>query len=338
MLSHIYKKKDTWYISFYLDNKQYKKSLKTKSKTTAGNIQKKIDYEISAGKFELNKYFLNNILKLKNFMTKALEFSLTNKAPSTARIDKRALQSFVNFCGDINLARIDFNLIESYKKSLIDSGLSKTTVNMYLRHLKSIFTYAVNSNFIKDNPFKKAKQIKQDKNIPKFLTPEQAEELLESVKDKSIYLPILISVQTGARAQEVITLKWENVDLKNRRIKLKGKGSKERIVPIPDKLFSELSKRKSVKGFVVKGSQDVSQISKNFRKYADLNGLHSFRFHDLRHTYASWLAQNGASLKVIQELLGHESIQTTLVYTHLMPESKNIAINIINNLMDYDRY
>ena len=124
------------------------------------------------------------------------------------------------------------------------------------------------------------------------------------------------------------------MDLKNRRIKLKGKGSKERIVPIPDRLFNELSKIEKVKGLVVNGSQDVSQISKNFRKYADQLSLNDFRFHDLRHTYASWLAQNGANLKVIQELLGHESIQTTLVYTHLMPEAKNIAINIINNLME----
>ena len=64
-------------------------------------------------------------------------------------------------------------------------------------------------------------------------------------------------------------MKWENVDLKNRRIKLKGKGSKERIVQIPDRLFYELSKIEKVKGLVVNGSQDVSQISKNFRKYAD---------------------------------------------------------------------
>lgn len=82
--------------------------------------------------------------------------------------------------------------------------------------------------------------------------------------------------------------------------------------------------------FVVTGSRDPKEISRQFRGYADQVGLQRFTFHNLRDTYASWLVQRGVNLKIIQELLGHESIHTTLIYAHLAPDSRFSAVKVID--------
>lgn len=332
-LSHLYTKKKIWYISFYLYGKQYKKSLKTRSKTIALDIQKKIDYEISAGNFELNKYFSKSVLRLDEFIDWALNISTTNKNANTTRIDRRAFKSFRDFTGDITIKQIDFSLCENYKAQLLKKKLSKNTINMYIRHLKASFQMGVDAELFEKNPFEKVKQIKIGKSIPKFLSYEQAEEMLELAKSSTFYIYILIALQTGARASEVANIKWEDIDFRNKLIVLDGKGKKKRTVPIPDRLYNALNNRKEDKGYVVKGSRDVTQIGKNFRKFADALNLKQFTFHDLRHTYASWLAQSGVNVKIIQEILGHQSITTTMIYTHLVPESKVIAATIMNQIL-----
>lgn len=95
-------------------------------------------------------------------------------------------------------------------------------------------------------------------------------------------------------------------------------------------LHEYLSKRKQLSGYVVRGSRDIRTVSRAFRHLADKLGLAGFTFHNLRDTYASWLVQQGVNLKVIQELLGHESIQTTMIYAHLAPDSRFAAAKVID--------
>jgi site-specific recombinase XerD len=98
-------------------------------------------------------------------------------------------------------------------------------------------------------------------------------------------------------------------------------------------LYDFLKERQQSEGNVVTGSIKADKITKQFRKYADRLGLNDFIFHNLRDTYASWLVQNGVNLKIIQELLGHEAIQTTLIYAHLAPDSRFQAVKVIDQLL-----
>ena len=117
-------------------------------------------------------------------------------------------------------------------------------------------------------------------------------------------------------------------------IKIEGKGSKERSVPIPQNLAEYLNSLKKKNQFVAPGTKDIHKTTGRFRHLADKLGLTDFKFHDLRHTYASWLVQNNVSIKVIQELLGHQDIKTTLIYTHI---AKDDRFNAVKRLEEFYR-
>lgn len=98
-------------------------------------------------------------------------------------------------------------------------------------------------------------------------------------------------------------------------------------------LYEFFKSRLQQKGFVVTSKALAADVTRQFRKYADRINLHYFTFHNLRDTYASWLVQKGINLKIIQELLGHESIQTTLIYAHLAPDNRFQAVKVIDNIL-----
>ena len=105
-----------------------------------------------------------------------------------------------------------------------------------------------------------------------------------------------------------------------------GKGSRERSVPIPETLEEYLKSLKRRDQFVAPGTKDIHKTTARFRRLADQLGLNEFKFHDLRHTYASWLVQNNVNIKVIQDLLGHQDIKTTLIYTHISKDDRFKAV------------
>ncbi len=156
--------------------------------------------------------------------------------------------------------------------------------------------------------------------------------MLEHTKGRIIYHYILIALNTGARRSEICNLRWKDVDLRNRTIRLYGKGSKERTIPITEKLFDYLKTREKKEGYVVPGARIPNEVAHQFRKYTNDLSLFEFNFHSLRHTYASWLVQNGVNLKIIQELLGHEDISSTMVYAHLASDSRFHAVRTIDRL------
>ena len=107
---------------------------------------------------------------------------------------------------------------------------------------------------------------------------------------------------------------------------------RERSVPIPENLVVYLKSLKRKNQFVAPSTRDIHKTTARFRQLADKLGMNEFKFHDLRHTYASWLVQNNVSIKVIQELLGHQDIKTTLIYTHI---SKDDRFKAVEKLQDF---
>jgi len=323
-----------WYVHFYYGGKKYKKSTKTESKKIAEDIRKKIENEIAIGTFRLEKYSFRKQITLKDFLKEALEYSLTNKAKRTVEREELVFRNFVDYCDNKPITDIKDKLIESYKTFMMtEKGFAGSGINIELRHLSAAFSLAVKYRYLQSNPFKYVKKVQTPKKKPKFLTQSQAQEFLELVKDRPIYGNIFVGLYTGCRISEICQLKWKDVDLENRIIHIQGKGSKDRTVPIPNKLFEYLISIKKENGYVVPGGKNISNLARRFRKYADRLGFYDITFHNLRDTYASWLVQNGLNIKIIQELLGHDSIQTTLIYAHLAPDSKLKVIEIFDNLL-----
>lgn len=317
-----------WKIYYYLHGKKYKISTRTPSKTLAEQIKIKFVNDLAMQKFNMDPAIYSRIT-LKNFFAEAEKYSAVNKSIGTGTREKYVYKIFLAFMGDDKPIRnIDVKRIEEYKAWLSEK-YTPAGININLRCLSSAFSLAVKYKYITENPFKQVKKIPVAKKQPIFLTKEQAADLLAFTQDKHIHQYIMIALYTGCRISEICNLTWQNVDLEHGHIRVTGKGNKERTIPIPNRLINYLKGKPKKGKYVILGARERTDASGQFRKYARLKDLQGFTFHNLRDTYASWLAQAGESIQVIKELLGHSTIQTTMIYAHL--SQKNL-VNAVRSL------
>ncbi|MHB8871676.1 MAG: tyrosine-type recombinase/integrase [Candidatus Doudnabacteria bacterium] len=218
---------------------------------------------------------------------------------------------------------------------------------VYFRTLKAAFNKAKDWGYVKENYFTKIKLPKRQKLAPVFINSEQLSAINDHVKNEIVKDVVVFAFYTGMRLNEIVNLRWKNVDLNKRIItvgddKFLTKGRNQRFIPICEETFSIVEKKKYKKivpirnDFVFCKSNGVrytgDYISKIFKlacKAANLdNAIH---FHSLRHSFASNLVQRGVPLYTIKELLGHSSISTTEIYSHLNMDSLREAIGKLNS-------
>ncbi|MFQ3574131.1 MAG: site-specific tyrosine recombinase/integron integrase [Thermodesulfovibrionales bacterium] len=261
-----------------------------------------------------------------------------NSSKHTLRAYRRDLEDFAAFA-NVKPQDIEMLDIRGFIADKIMSGKSKTTVSRKLATLRSFLNYLYREGYVKTNVARLVRAPKTPKPLPKFLNVDDAFNLVQSpdgighipVRDRALLELIYAS---GLRVSEVENLKVEDINLKEGLVKAKGKGMKERIVPIGkkaiDTLRSYLVERailKRKKGdkhsdslFLNRHGDGITerQIRRIVVKYARLIGIEgSIGPHTLRHTFATHLLIGGADLRVIQEMLGHSSLSTTQRYTHL---------------------
>jgi len=170
------------------------------------------------------------------------------------------------------------------------------------------------------------------------LEKEEIRALLDACSDH--LKPIVVTaLNTGMRKSEILGLKWPDVDLRQRIVYIyETKGGKSRKVDINDWLAETLIRRRkhpeSPYVFCNKDGIPYGNIRKSFESAKRRAGIKDFRFHDLRHTFASHLVMAGIGLKTVQELLGHQTYQMTLRYAHLSPDHRRAAVNIFSSRMD----
>ncbi len=329
-MAYLIKEGKYWKLYWYQNGKHYKRSTKTTNKALATQIRRKIEDELSADSFSVPVQAKN--ISLYYFLDLAEKYSRTNKSFGTFERDIQIYRAFKNFAGDIPLIQVNGILIESYKTQMLTNH-KRSGVNVHLRHLSAAFSLAVEPyQYLTKNPFKLVKKLKTDKLLPKFFSEDQAKTLLEYTAGKDIHQYIMISLYSGARLNEICTLEWKDVDLKNNKIKFYRKGATEDRIPIPKLLSEYLKSIKTDSKYVISGRRERKYISGVFRKIADDLEFKQFSFHTLRHTYASWLVQRGRSLREVQELLGHTTITTTEIYAHLRPENLVDAVAVLDVL------
>jgi len=171
----------------------------------------------------------------------------------------------------------------------------------------------------------------------RFLSLEECQRLIEAAEPH--LKPIIITaLNTGMRKGEILTLTWRQIELKHGYIHLeKTKNGERRDIPMNDTLktlFKSLLKNRRLDLDYVFVNPDTGKrfhnIKRNFATACRRAGITDFRFHDLRHTFASHLVMNGVDLKTVQELLGHKTIKMTLKYSHLSKAHKEKAVNTLN--------
>lgn len=223
--------------------------------------------------------------------------------------------------------------LEKYLKHI--KNFESTTVAHKITSIKSYFNYNIKRGIVSANPADKVSRPKLTKHLPEYLTEEEVGKLLD-VEVKSPYdyrnktiLELLYS--SGIRISELVNIKTPNYDSEECLIRIMGKGSKERIVPLGDYAVNIMNdymnnyrplinKKHTDYVFINNRGDKISRqfIFKVIKKEALKKGIKKdISPHTLRHTFATHLLKNGADLRIIQELLGHENISTTQIYTHV---------------------
>jgi len=237
------------------------------------------------------------------------------------------------------LRQADVQTMRKFMAFLSERNYTKSTAARKLATLRSFYKFLVKRNVIGSNPVSTLKTPKQDKKLPKFLEYEQVQRLLNTppsdswlgARDRAI-LEVLYS--TGMRVSELVGLNLEDVDFLGEVIHIRGKGKKERICPIGSSAlqsiqhYIEFRNRRMMNDsgfdskvlFANKHGKRLStrSVRRKMDKYLREAGLDpTISPHTLRHSFATHMLNNGADLRSVQELLGHQSLSTTQIYTHV---------------------
>lgn len=263
-----------------------------------------------------------------------------NASPYTIRNYTSDIRDFLRFLMKKKIATfemVDKYAIRGYLSSLMNNGVAKTSIARKMSALRSFYKYLNREKILKTNPAASISSPKMDRRLPSFLTIKEVECLLETdtranpagKRDKAI---IELLYASGLRVSEIVSLNTDSVNLDTREIRVTGKGSKERIVLMGIPAANALSEyirngrhlllggKLNIALFVNRlggriNSRRVQIILGSFARKAGLNKR--IYPHLLRHTFATHLLDGNADLRIVQELLGHASLSTTQVYTHV---------------------
>ena len=241
------------------------------------------------------------------------------------------LIAFFDYLGnDANLDELKRKDFSSYTKYLARNEINPSTITRKIASIKGFFRYLCFKRIIKINPSISITPPKLPKRLPKVLTINELEKILSENLDLSDFAIVELLYSAGIRVSELTELELRNLDLTQNIIKVFGKGSKERLVPIGKRCSETLKKylkkrelialKYSSKPYLFLNS-DGTKITRQ-KVYKIIHSLgnivgKNISPHTIRHSFATHLLENGADLRVVQELLGHASIVTTQLYTHI---------------------
>ena len=264
-------------------------------------------------------------------------------SPHTIKAYKTDLIQFSRFVkeyggtGSFNVSSVDKKTVQHFVGSLTEKGLSPKSTGRKLASIKSFFRYLLKHAHVESNPASTVKAPKQHASLPKFLQKEVLEQILsysdkddwQLKRDKTILEPLY---STGIRLGELVAIDMGDVQINQKTVKVFGKGGKERIVPFGGKAAEALDfylKERNIyvhkdlndnplfisrQGLRISPRTVQSRLKKLFDSVAAGSG---FTPHLMRHTFATHLLDHGADIRAVKELLGHASLSSTQIYTHL---------------------
>ena len=268
---------------------------------------------------EAKKHTLNDLIE------QYIKYYIRENKKDRKRIPQ--LKWWQSQLGDYFLNQMTPPRLSAMKEKLREDK-ANATVNRYFAALSHVFNMAVNEwEWMDENPLTKVSKLKEPRGRTRYLKPEEKDLLLELCRKsptKELYPIVQLAISTGMRQGEILNLKWDDVDLeKNRCILHETKNGDRRSVPFPPQvrktLVDWMKVRKINSDLVFSGKNPKTPIfiRKPWMDVVKEAEFEDFRFHDLRHTAASYFAMSGASLAEIAEILGHKTLQMVQRYAHL---------------------
>ncbi len=327
----LYRRGKIWWYTYTYNGVRYQGSLKTQNKKLAEKLYHKIVNDIINNEF---KPVAN--ITIKELLKRYMDEVSCLKAKTTYIRDQQIVKHFLDFFGDVQLKNVTPSLISKYKSQRLKK-VSATTVRIELSFLRRVFNTAINEwELCKENPVTKIfKTLPPEVKRVRFLKPEEAERLRFTLP--SWLKPIVIvAAQTGLRRTNIVNLHVSQVDFKNNLIHV-GKTKNGEPICIPmTKLVREtiqniIKKRKIISPYVFCNENGKpytkEQVSVAFARAVKRAGIKDFRFHDLRHDFATYLVRSGVDLYRVQKLLNHKDQRMTQRYAHLLIEDLREAIS-----------
>lgn len=286
-------------------------------------------------------------LTVGQFFTETyLPHAQQDKPRATWRRDEELFRLWASpVIGNVPLKAVSPFHLERIKRSMSDAGRAARSVHYCLAIIRQIFNHARRLDlFVGDNPVGKVKKPSEDNRRMRFLTHEEAEQLLDGLAKKSrdVHDQALLSLHCGLRAGEVFALTWADVDMNRGMLAIKDTKSKRNRTAIMTSMVKDMLKGRGPSApteyvFPAKGGKKTGQVSQTFIKVVNVLGFNAdvldarqkIVFHSLRHTYASWLVEQGVDLYVVAELMGHETLAMTKRYAHLSPSHLHAAVKAL---------
>lgn len=331
-------------IIYFIDGRRKTHSTKTSDRKEAQNVLENFKASLNNPVQEIVHLLPIEVsLLISNFRDEYLEYIQPAKSKNYYESISYSFKQLISFFGDIPLNKIETKMIDKF----IYSTFNRTPrgAHHYYRTLKAAFNKAIEWNYISVNPFTKLKFPKLSKSFPAFISEDALLIILTNTQYQHLKDIFIVGFYTGLRLGELINMQWNWVDFFQNQITVKcteyflTKSKKERIVPMSEKVKSILINRfnnsihqqNEVVFYRNKGRKlHQETISKQFKEAVRKSNLNEkIHFHSLRHSFASLLVQRGVSLYVVKELLGHEDLATTQIYSHLQQQNLRDAVNLL---------
>ncbi|OGQ50784.1 MAG: hypothetical protein A3J24_01550 [Deltaproteobacteria bacterium RIFCSPLOWO2_02_FULL_53_8] len=349
----LYKRGQVWWMQFTYQGRLVRKSTEVSDKKLAGKIHAKVTTQIAEGKWFERLPGEDKTLGdlLERYVS---DHSVPNKAPSTVRLDRAIVKDILAYFGDIPLKEVTPNRISSYKSVCRAKGLAPSSVRYRLCVLRHAFNLAIREwEWVKDNPATRVSKDKVDNARDRWLTIEEEERLLNAsvlyaTGEKNVKIPhywaqeiVIVALNTGMRQDEILSLRWPDVDLFRKTVAIiRSKNGEKRTIPMSQRVFELLKEKarvRNIRSDLVFASEAGTKIhDRNLRRAffnaLERSGIADFKFHDLRHTFATRLVQAGVDLYTVSKLLGHKDIKMSQRYAHHCPESLRSGVAVLDRI------
>lgn len=258
---------------------------------------------------------------------------------NTIKAYRNDLSEFKTFCEENskeNIDEISEKFLKKYLFNLVQKGLDKTSISRKLSAIRSLFKFAFTNEFIETNPASAISNPKTRRKLPSVVDVNSLEQLIDensSTISINIFEKIILELLYGCalRVSELCNLRYKDVDFEGSTIRILGKGNKLRIVPLGSKSLALLNSYlnefpvKSQNEYLIRTDKDEKiyprlvyrVVNRNLSKVTDVKNKSP---HTLRHSAATHMLDNGADLRAVKEILGHENLSTTQIYTHVSIE------------------
>ena len=270
---------------------------------------------------------------MHQIISQYLEYLELEKGLSQNTIDayRRDLSDFEISESVADVNNVDRMTINSYVRKLRENKLAPTSVIRKVASLRGFFKWAFSSGIINNNPASTLEQPKVPQRLPKVVSVKEIEEMLHNNLTPLEHVMMELLYSCGLRVSELVNLKLNDIDLSSKYVRCFGKGSKERIIPMGETAKSVikeylLTRDLLIKKYNIDSKKLLIKENGHFISRQDVyNFIHAqgklihknISPHTLRHSFATHLLENGADLRIVQELLGHSDVSTTQLYTHI---------------------